>query len=273
LSATARHPNEDASMKAKKGLLRKLLQASLLAIAALGALPAAAQTTHLQSTPIGYNGGATSVSATFGSAVTAGSCIAVGVAWDTSSQAMSVADNVNGNHTQALARNSSYAVTNFRIESWYFKNSSAGTPTVTATFAGSVSNMWIVAHEIGNCHTTAPLDQVTSNDQDTPGTGTDAIVTSDTGPATTTTNGQYIFAFAFDYLFGGDGITAGTGFTLDRNIFDFGSEHSIQNSAGPIQATFTETIAPTRVLSAMVTFKAAAGGGGGGSVRHRVNQQ
>jgi hypothetical protein len=205
-----------------------------------------------------------SLPVTFPSSVTAGNLIVAVVALDTARTVTLVSDNVNGSYTQVFQTTNSFGTPgDSHLWGGYLKNTGGGSTTVTAFFSGTANNCWLAVHEVSGCDTTSPLDQSVTNDQDAPGTGSDVITTTS---RTTTGSGEYIFGVAFDYLFAGDGFSAGSSpnvFTQRARLQDFITEDFIQSSAGSIAATFTESLAPTRVLSGMMTFTPAPSAVGG----------
>lgn len=113
----------------------------------------------------------TSIACTYAS-VPAGATIAIGVSG--SSGATGVADSINGAATQVgtnLTYNSGGAVANI----WYVKNASAGSHTVTATFASASNFTRFKIMVFSGASLTAPLD-------------TSAVGSGATGATATTAN-------------------------------------------------------------------------------------
>lgn len=249
-----------------------MIRRTLFGVLAAGLLLAAgsAEAASFVQSKSAVGGGATTIAITFTSNVSAGDLIACAVVMQknpTVGTISSVSDGTT-NYTvidSYLAGACTGATSQCRLATYYLKNAPSGSTTITATFSAAPDNAWLVCHEASGVDTAAPLDQHTTNEQFAVGTGTDAITV---GPVTTTTNGQYIFAVAFDELFGGDHYAAGTGYSGREHQVDLYSEDKIQTLAGAISATFTSTVT-TDSVTAIATFKAAGGGCiiGGGIMR------
>ncbi len=156
---------------------------------------------------------------------------------------------------------------------YYAKNTSAGSCTVTVnTVNSSVNQATVAILEYSGADTTAPLD-VHANfaHVNNIGTGADAVVTSS---VTTTANGEAVVGFMFSNRGGVVNYTAGASpaytaratFVTSMGI----AEDLVQTSAGSIVAKMTQDYSDafTDNYSAIVTFKAA--GGGGGSTPHNL---
>lgn len=202
-----------------------------------------------------FNSG-TTVSITFDSNVTAGNLIPVALYTDGDLTLDSVADNLGNTYTAVLTKVGGTSGAPFAW-SLYAKNINGGACTITATFSGSGFHE-IFAHEVSGADTSAPLDKSASNEQNSPGTGPNAVTST---AVTTTADGEYIFGFATGTQ--NNTVSTGTGFTGRLTAFATScTEDKIQTSAGSIAATFTlGTDMPT--ISIIMTFKAAGGGGGG----------
>lgn len=206
---------------------------------------------HVQSpTPATVFSG-TTIAQAFGSNVTAGSLLTCHVY--ANHGISTVADSLTQTFTSAV--NVTDGAT-FSLATFYFANSAAGADTVTVTFAGAVTYASLQCAEYSGVATSSPLDQFTSNNQTTPGTGSNAITS---GNVTTTTNGQLIVGWTTAFTVGAGTVSAGTGYTGRTNVFgDTIFEDQVQASAGVIAATFTTTSATSNYLTIITTYKAPA---------------
>lgn len=109
-------------------------------------------------------------------AVSAGAVLGVFVQCGDQNATCTCADSVNaGNYTAVDAIVD--GTNNNKGFSFYFKNSLAGSPTVTATFGGATPFTQIVIFELSGRDITAPLDGHNGAFQSAAGTGTDAVST------------------------------------------------------------------------------------------------
>jgi hypothetical protein len=138
-------------------------------------------------------------------------------------------------------------------KSMYVKNVTGGSLAIVMTWSATVTAYSLLCHEVSGADLSAPLDKNATGSQGSPTCATDAVTTAS---QTTTTDGQYIFGWAWSV--GGTALTAGTNFTIRENTTGWpNSEDQIQASAGSVAATFTCTVTSTFV-SMMMTFKEAA---------------
>jgi fibronectin type 3 domain-containing protein len=126
---------------------------------------------------------------------------------------------------------------------WYVVNARGGPDTITLTPVGGPDAMEIHISEWTGINQVSPIDRVSS------ATGNGTQITS--GTKTTTQNGELIFG----YTFPNQNATAGAGFTGLSLINGDLDEYQIQNTAGPIAATWTQ--AADNWFGVMVTFRAA----------------
>jgi hypothetical protein len=190
--------------------------------------------------------------------VVTGNLLACGLGWSpTTSTFVSFGDGTN-TYT-AVDQFNGGGGTN---KSMYAKNVTGGTLAIEAIWSATVTSYSLICHEVSGADTSAPLDKSSTGNQLDPTCATDAVTT---GSQTTTTNGQYIWGWAWSI--GGTVLTAGTNFTIRENDTGWpNTEDQIQASAGSVAATFTCTVTSTFV-SLMMTFKeAAAAAAGGGAL-------
>ena len=210
-----------------------------------------------------FGGLSTSVLAFTAQNVTAGSLIAMCIAWHSTTVTLnSVTDDRFDTYSivgPVLTGNG------YSAQCAYAKNVAGGTmTTVTANFSAAAGDrIWMAIHEVSGLDTTAPFDVSHSQFQGTPQQppGTEPNMVS-SGSATTTVNGDYIFGFTFDTGLGFGKGHAGAGFTRRENDdaanLTNDTEDQIQPTAGPIAATFTTESPFTADLTWMMAFKPAA---------------
>lgn len=167
----------------------------------------------------------------------------------------SIGDTVN-TYTQIDTSNDTFDGVNKRLTTYYAKNITGGSLTVTVTLTtDQVDRCRVYVTEISGAHLTTPLDVHTIQAQVDPGTGTDAVTS---GGVTTAQGGEYVYGASFSYL--NVTFTAGTGFTSNGANSNAAAERLIQGAAGSVAATFTINVASSssRTHTAVATFKAAA---------------
>ena len=105
----------------------------------------------------------TSVQATFGSAVSAGSLLVAFVYWTEATGTVSISDSVNGSWSAAI-RTQALPAGVRRIVGFAFENTGAGTPTVTATVTGGPGTnlIAVVVAEFSGVKTSGALSQQNS---------------------------------------------------------------------------------------------------------------
>lgn len=204
---------------------------------------------HVQSPTAATVFSGTTITQAFGSNVTAGSLLTCHIY--ANHGISSVADSLTQTFTSAVTVTDGAT---FSLATFYFPNSAAGADTVTVTFAGAVTYASLQCAEYSGVAAVSPLDQSTSNNQTTPGTGSNAITS---GNVTTTTNGQLIVGWTTAFTVGVGTVSAGTGYTGRTNVFgDTIFEDQVQSSAGAIAATFTTTSATSNYVTILTTYKA-----------------
>lgn len=205
---------------------------------------------------------AASTSATFSGNVTAGNVIAVFVGWYPKSPTLTsvTATCVTGSFVLLdSATTGAYS----RAAIAYGVIATTGACTVKATAAAGTTFIDFVAHEISGVDTANPVDnnqhRINVQVSPTPGTAANAVTS---GPITTTTAGDYIFAAAFnESLNGGITISAGTGFTSRQqdlaNVLK--SEDTIQAASATIAAIFTTNQSFASFLTGIIAFQPRGG--------------
>lgn len=196
---------------------------------------------------------------------TSGNLLALSIHFLAGNSANAIVGVGDGTNTYSLVDEYAAAVAglNNHLRTYYAQNITGGALTLTVTLSSSsVSYAWINVDEVSGADTTAPLDQHVIQNQDSPGTGADAVTS---GAVTTTANGEYVYGATL-MASANPTITAGTGFTQTYTTSpsfnaDGTAERLIQTSAGSIAATFTIS-ADARAFTAIATFKAAAAGAG-----------
>lgn len=234
--------------------MKKLFIVVLLAF--VFSLPVQADTAFVQSkNNIAF--GATSVSATFDSSVTAGNLIVAVVSINNTSETINSTTDTQSNSYTPLDNPTDDSGNGQRAAAFYAENVTGGSVTVTANFSASVVGI-IAIHEISGADITSPEDGHAAQAQTNPGTGTDAVTSGDITPSA---DGAYIFGATF--VSGGSTTpTIGTNFALrEQNAFRVTTEDLIQGSAGAIAATFTTTGAIDDFITFIVAFKPPAAGG------------
>jgi len=190
---------------------------------------------------------ASSITAAFTAAQTAGNLNVVAVMWgDTTSTVSSVTDSRSNAYTLAVGPSAANGLTS---AIYYAKNIAAGSNTVTVTFNKAAGWPNINVMEYSGLDTATPLDVVSSAS----GSGT----TANSGSATTTSATELIVG-------AGNPVTtftaAGSGFS-NRIINSFGgiSEDKIVTSTGSYNATATMTSGGW--IMQMAAFRASGQGG------------
>lgn len=176
-----------------------------------------------------------------------------------------VSDNVNGSWGPPAV-----GPTNWNIDStlnmytFYSFSSNTSPLTITATFSGTAYYAYINVAEFSGVSLISPLDGTPNSNAADSTSGTDNM---NSGPITTTTDGDLIFGFS-DFYFGPSG-TPGTGYT---SVVGTGiPEYLIQTTHGSITPTFTSSHGAGDHYGAQVTaFKPATiSGVSGGNVKFR----
>lgn len=203
-------------------------------------------------------GTASTISKAFTSNVTKGDLIVVNVGWGTLSDIPTVSD-TQGNiySSTTLIQDAGFSQAG---KLYYTIATSTGANTVTATFPNPVSFRRFHISEFSGIVNNNPLDVATGQVQLFPGTGTDAITSSN---ATTTVNGDLIYGHVQNTSQSNPcsaTTTPGTGFTgLEVVGTPPGcarAEWRVQSIAGAVSSTFTAT-ENLHWITHMAAFKAA----------------
>lgn len=195
----------------------------------------------------------TAVSATFTSAVTAGSLlIAVARVINATQQTFTVMDNKNaGNYANDVANYNSQGsgITSVIASK---PNAASGTTTITATVGTSSSVLDLVIYEVSGIATSTPLDvQIGA-------AGNSTAVSS--GNATTTSSSDFLIgSAAFGSAFASS-ITVGSGWTAGPNVDSskLYTEYQITSATGTFAATCTLGAAAAFVAN-FASYKSATG--------------
>lgn len=199
--------------------------------------------------------GATSVSRTLGAPVAVGQLGIVALLYSRANAgqdvgAIVVNDDLGNFYVQGAGATAIDMTTTFvAMRVYYAYYASAGTPTITATFTGGaapgqVQRATMLTQVVQGFATGPKFDAAHGAVQASPGTGANAI---SSGNATTTVNGDYIFAATGTNNTPG-AVTAGTGYTI-QNAPGLGAlgvyaEDQTQAAAGAIAGTFTQATNP-----------------------------
>src|SRR3989304_161135 len=195
---------------------------------------------------------ASTIAATFGAAVAAGSLIFTWAGWGTGDVTPTCSDSVNGAHT---AYGKIWDAVNGQGHcAFYRANTGAGATTVTVSFGVSKQYKRMQIAEYSGVTTSSPQDGNTLRVQ----SGT---TTPSSGNITTTVNGDLVFANIQNIDEGGSGsgtVTAGTGYTEreQRGVWTGSMEDQVQASAGSIDGTWTLDAAK-RCICHIMAMKAA----------------
>jgi hypothetical protein len=152
-------------------------------------------TTLLQSKKGNFVSGQSSLPVTFDFAVTPGSLL-VGYGGTTASRTLGMSDNVNGSYNADITTSGGTGSAGI----FSFPNTAAGTPTVTFTITGGISEMDLIIEEWSGVQTVTPLDKTA--------TSSGATVNTGTGGTTATLSQANELCLSFMHLTG----NAGAGF-------------------------------------------------------------
>lgn len=194
----------------------------------------------------------TTVNATFGSAVSAGHAILVGIVASPSTVTISsISDGVN---TYTIGSVSD-ASGGYRITYGYALNVAAGTPSVTVTLSGVTTGALISIEDWSGIATSAAADGGSA--AFTAGSGTPGEAFS-AGAFTPSSNGDLIWAFSFGPNGGGQNV--GSGFAVAFNDVADGylSEFQTQTTATSVNAGFTSITGGFAYYALAAAFKAAS---------------
>jgi hypothetical protein len=197
------------------------------------------QTTGTRDTNAG-----TTVAVAFDSAVTSGNLIAVMLGYfSTTVTVESIAD-THGNTYTFIDENINGDGRGHTIRTYYAKNITGGSNTITVTFSGTVSVKEIIAQEISGAHLTYPLDthNITLSDYFA-SAATDALTTS---AIITSVNNAYIFAAHLNNGEDETTINVGTGFTkqvIGEDLDKLYTEYKTLVTAGSVSGKWTKASA------------------------------
>lgn len=215
----------------------------------------------VQVAPLGSNSGVSNIVFTFSSNVSTGNTIAIWACWVDPTATFtnftkSAGTATVGAFTTVGSNGSGASVTsgNDHCNDGWVQVTGGGTLTISANIssvaAGTVSSS---GSEYSLVLSSTPLDNQAMQAQ-TSESGTNAATS---GAATTSSSGDLIFGFNFD--FGGNAtlISAGTGFTARfSGLSNFQQEDLVQSAAGSIAATFTYTGGTSdTIISGMMALK------------------
>jgi hypothetical protein len=194
----------------------------------------------------------TSVTATFGVNLSAGSAVVCQFSYDSTSVTISTFR--DGNAANFTVIDSTASSTN-TAATYYLLNEAGGTATVTVTISGSIAAQGLDCQEASGVKTAAALD-VHSLSGDLTGT-------SYTGTTVTTTAADFCFAGVYDGQNSVNTFTAGTNYSwvLQGTNGNFNeSESLVQGTAGNITPQFTATTSTFHARVSIVCLLPATAG-------------
>lgn len=207
-----------------------------------------------------------SIAATFDTSVTSGNLIYVALSHGGDAATWGVTDNQGNTYTQI--RNTRDATNHQDITTFYAKNVTGGSVTVTGSLDPTTRTFRRISIvELSGRDTTAPLDVENGNASLTGSNATDGVVS---GSITPTANGAMVVGAVMDTT-GVASISAGTGFTERSDLGGLQVEDLTQATAASIQATWTFSAANGYVAH-VAAFKAAGSGGTDATVSAAVGQ-
>lgn len=214
----------------------------------------------VQVTPVGSNSTGTSIPFTFGTNVTSGNTLVMWMCWiDPTATFVSFSKSSgtatigtitvvgsNGTGTPVKTGNDS-------CNDAFVSVTGSGTLTMQGTVSSSVATYIGAAGSEYSLVAASPLDNQAMQFQ-TSQSGTNAATS---GSATTTSSGDLIFGFNFDFNNNASQIAAGTGFNgRYSGTSGVQQEDLVQASAGTIAATFTYTGGTSdTTISGMIALK------------------
>lgn len=195
----------------------------------------------------------TTVSATFGSAVTAHNTILVGAIIDATLSIVSITD---GTNTYSVGGSNTGAGNPAKVGFGFSLNIAAGTPTVTLTTSGTIGSATIWIEEWSGIATSSAADG--SSALFTSGSGTPGEAFN-AGSFTPGTSGDLIWAFGI--CGNGGAVTHGTGFAtaVNDSADGFQSQFLTQSVAAAINAGFNSTPGGFAYYGVAAAFKSAGG--------------
>jgi hypothetical protein len=212
--------------------------------------------THIQWVGSNQIGGATTcvlggTNSTAMSALVAGHTVVGAITFNTGSgqTISSIVDNAGTPNTYTVVDTINDATNNVHLVTFGKANITGGATTLTITLTGSSGNQQCVIDEWSR-GTGAFADVHGGQNQQTPGTGTDAITS---GSFTTTVNNDIVWGVeAASTVF--TAASGGTGFTANTAQNSMVSEYKTLATAGSTAATFTQAAATAR-STAMIAIE------------------
>lgn len=141
---------------------------------------------------------------------------------------------------------------------FYRENVGAGSHTITATFSGAIDFRRLRVGELSGLATSSSKDQAVGQVQASPGTGANGISSSAT--AATTNANDFVIGSTQDADSANPGsgtLTAGTGYTISGTNVIMGIESKSVAATGAQTATFTQSVAGSRITH-VIAFKEAS---------------
>lgn len=194
-----------------------------------------------------------------------GSTIVVGTHWqwntNVNDTVTSIVDNAGNTYTRIQSQS---VAGGQRAILYYAKNiNTSANFSVTASYTNPVNGVGLIAVELKDTDTVAPLDLNSGSGQPSLAAGTNVIAIGDMG--TPSTDNQIVIVYTGANS-GADSYAAGTGYTLiNSSATPIGRamEYLLQTTAAPVQPRFTFAGSALTCTTVAATFKA---GGGGSSV-------
>lgn len=219
---------------------------------------------HVQTNGSRPGGADTTIVHTFAGAVAEGSLLVCFVDHSDSGGCTGVSDDVNGAWTE-FPCGPSAGFTARQSSMWFFANSAAGTPVVTAALDASLAGRSLVCAEYSGIALSGPMDVSAEDSQQNPGTGTDAVTSGNTA---VTAQANSLAICGTQVTTATVAVTAGTGFTQRYNAAGHGSEviamedRNVAASGGAVAGTWTIDAALADSNTLVGVFKEPAAGGG-----------
>jgi len=172
---------------------------------------------------------------------------------DTSSIALS--DNLGSHNTFTQIGTDIVSIDAQRCAFYFAANCKGGATTFTATFSASTRFRGIYVAEYSGVATSSPFVNGTRAENDSPGTGTDAV---SSGNANATSQPALVWGFCIDTS-GNTTPTAGTGFTSRTGVWSTADslgrpEDKRVTATGNVAATFTATTGTDTHVSCIGIF-------------------
>ncbi|MBK8772458.1 MAG: hypothetical protein IPM06_18830 [Rhizobiales bacterium] len=203
-------------------------------------------------------GGIATLVTTLDAAVTSGSLVVGHGTIGGNITDLLLVDNQSNSYTSSIV--TTYDATNGQTAFRFYKENVTNAPTIftLSRSGGNFNYAELTVEEFSGVATSAALTGTPAfNTQNSPGTGTDAITSTNTTPAV---NGCLIYGFTQND--GGSTLaSAGTGYTsgVSNATAACRSEYKIQATAAAVAATFTVAANESHITGVMA-FKPASGG-------------